>query len=45
MLPTCWYGINTTTYSIYSAFPTMYYYSTTNYANSTPNCLKLYSYY
>ena len=45
MLPTCWYGINTTTYSSYSAFPTMYYYSTTNYANSTPNCLKLYSYY
>ena len=45
VLPLCWNAINTTTYSTYTAFPTIYYYSSTNYANSTPNSLKLYSYY
>ena len=45
VLPTCWNAINTTTYSSYQAFPTAYYYSSTNYANSTPNSLKFYSYY
>ena len=45
VLPDCWSAINTTSYSNYSVFPTIYYYSSTNYANSTPNSLKLYSYY
>ena len=45
VLPDCWRAINTTTYSSYSVFPTIYYYSSTNYANSTPNSLKFYSYY
>ena len=44
VLPTCWNAINTTTYSTYKVFPTIYYYSSTNYANSTPNSLKFYSY-
>ena len=44
VLPTCWSAINTTTYGNYKVFPTIYYYSSTNYANSTPNCLKFYSY-
>ena len=45
VLPACWNAINTTTYSTYAEFPTVYYYSSTNYANSTPNSLKFYSYY
>ena len=45
VLPDCWSAINTTSYGTYSVFPTIYYYSSTNYANSTPNSLKLYSYY
>lgn len=45
VLPVCWKAINTTSYNSYKPFPTAYYYSYTNYANSTPNCLKLYSYY
>ena len=45
VLPTCWSAINTTTYTSYKPFPTAYYYSSTNYAKSTPNCLKFYSYY
>ena len=45
VLPSCWNTINTTTSSTYSVFPTVYYYSNTNYANSTPNCLKFYSLY
>ena len=45
VLPDCWSAINTTSYSNYSVFPTIYYYSSTNYANSGPNSLKLYSYY
>ena len=44
VLPTCWSAINTTTYGTYKVFPTIYYYSSTNYANSTPNSLKFYSY-
>jgi len=43
-LPNCWRSINTTTNNSYKVFPTIFYYSSTNYANSTPNCLKLYSY-
>ena len=45
ILPICWKAINTTTYNTYSVFPSAYYYTTTNYASSTPNCLKFYSYY
>ncbi|MBO4875264.1 MAG: fibronectin type III domain-containing protein, partial [Bacteroidales bacterium] len=45
VLPICWNAINTTTYTTYQPFPTIFYNSSTNYANSTPNCLKLYSYY
>ncbi|MCR5013197.1 MAG: fibronectin type III domain-containing protein, partial [Bacteroidales bacterium] len=43
-LPPCWSAINTTSYSTYAVYPSIYYYATTNYANSTPNCLHLYSY-
>ena len=45
VLPNCWSAINTTTDYGYDAFPSIYYYEYTNYANSTPNCLKFYSYY
>ena len=45
VLPNCWSAINTTTYSSYMQLPSIYYYSSTNYANTTPNCLKFYSYY
>ena len=45
VLPTCWSAINTTTYSSYKPYPSAYYYSSTNYANSTPNCLRFFSYY
>lgn len=44
VLPNCWNAINTTTYSSYTQLPSIYYYSSTNYAHSTPNCLKFYSY-
>ncbi|MGX8712203.1 MAG: fibronectin type III domain-containing protein [bacterium] len=45
VLPVCWSAINTTTYSTYIPAPTLYYYSSTNYAHSAPNCLKFYSVY
>ena len=45
VLPLCWNAINVTTYSSYQPFPTAYYYSSTDYAHSAPNCLKFYSYY
>ena len=45
VLPTCWNTINTTNYATYQVFPTAFYYDYTNYAKSTPNCLKLYSSY
>ena len=45
VLPICWNAINTTTSSSYAVYPSIYYYSSTNYANSTPNSLRLYSYY
>ena len=45
VLPNCWSAINTTTYSSYMQLPSIYYYSYTNYANTTPNCLKFYSSY
>lgn len=44
-LPDCWSAINTTTYSSYQCYPTAYYYSYTDYSNSTPNSLRFYSYY
>ena len=45
VLPICWSAINTCTHSDYKNYPTVYYYSYTNYSNSTPNCLRFYSYY
>ena len=44
VLPVCWSAINTCTYSSYKNYPTVYYYSTTDYSNSTPNSLRFYSY-
>ena len=44
-LPVCWSSINTTTYNTYKVYPTIYYYSSTNYSNSSPNSLRFYSYY
>ncbi len=45
-LPTlCWNYINECSYSSYKYYPTIYYYSYTDYSHSTPNSLRLYSYY
>ncbi len=44
-LPVCWSYINECTYSSYKNYPTIYYYSSTNYARSTPNSLRFYSCY
>ena len=44
-LPLCWNAINTSSSTSYQVYPTAYYYSYTNYANSTPNSLRFYSYY
>ena len=46
VLPDCWRAINTTSYSYYSysQLPSAFYYSYSNSANSTPNCLKFYSF-
>jgi hypothetical protein len=44
-LPTCWNYINECTYSTYKYYPTIYYYSYTDYSHSSPNSLRLYSYY
>ena len=44
-LPLCWNYINTCTYSDYKYYPTIYYYSYTDYSHSTPNCLRFYSAY
>ena len=44
-LPLCWNSINTCTYNDYKYYPTAYYYSYTDYSQSTPNCLRFYSYY
>ena len=44
-LPVCWNFINTTTYSSYKFYPTASSYSSSSYANSGSNYLKLYSYY
>ena len=43
-LPSCWSYINTGT-DYYKYYPSIYYYSSTNYAKSTPNCVRFYSYY
>ena len=43
-LPLCWSAINTCTYSDYKNYPTVYYYSSTDYSNSTPNSLRFHSY-
>lgn len=45
VLPLCWKSINKTTYSTYAVYPTVYYNSSTDYSHSTPNSLRLYSYY
>ena len=46
VLPTCWSAVNTSTYSSYKNYPTVFYYSSyPGYANSTPNSLRFYSYY
>ena len=44
-LPVCWNAINTCTHNTYKYYPTIYYYSSTNYAHTTPNSLRFYSYY
>ncbi|MBQ6277625.1 MAG: choice-of-anchor J domain-containing protein [Bacteroidales bacterium] len=44
-LPTCWNYINECTYNTYKYYPTIYYYSYTDYSHSSPNSLRLYSYY
>ena len=44
-LPICWNYINECTYNDYKYYPTIYYYSNTDYSHSTPNSLRLYSYY
>ena len=41
-LPICWNYINTSTNSTNKWYPTIYYYSYTNYANSSPNSVRLY---
>ena len=43
-MPSCWSAINTSTSSTYGVYPTVYYYSYTNYASSTPNSLRFHSY-
>ena len=43
-LPDCWDYINTCTNSSYKYYPTAYYYSSTDYSNSSPNSLRFYSY-
>ena len=43
VLPICWSAINTCTNSSYKIYPTVYYYSYTDYSNSTPNSLRFYS--
>ena len=42
VLPTCWSFINTSTYSTNKWYPTMQYYSYTNYSNSSPNYIRFY---
>ena len=44
-LPVCWNYINTCSNSSYMYYPTIYYYSYTDYSHSTPNSIRLYSYY
>ena len=44
-LPICWSAINATTYSSAQVYPSVYYYSYTDYSNSAPNSLRFYSYY
>ena len=43
VLPICWNYINTTTYSSYQIYPSVY--NSSSYVNSTPNALRFYSYY
>ena len=42
-LPDCWNAINTTTYELYSVYPSIYNYY--DYAHSGSNCLTIYSSY
>ena len=44
-LPVCWNYINECTNSSYMYYPTVYYYSYTDYSHSSPNSLRFYSYY
>lgn len=44
-LPICWNYINDCSYSSYALYPTIYYYSYTDYSHSTDNSLRLYSLY
>ena len=44
-LPVCWNYINECSNSSYMYYPTIYYYSYTDYSHSTPNSIRLYSYY
>ncbi len=41
-LPICWSFINTSTYSSNKWYPTMHYYSSTDYSNSSPNYIRFY---
>ena len=43
ILPICWNAINTTSYSSYKGYPTLY--KSASYANTPDNSLKFYSYY
>ena len=44
-LPVCWNYINECSYNDYKYYPTVYYYSYTDYSHSTPNSLRMYSNY
>ena len=44
-LPVCWNFINECSNSSYMYYPTMFYNSYTDYSHSTPNSIRLYSYY
>lgn len=45
VLPICWSAINTSTYSSYNIYPTIYADGYSTYSNSAPNSLRFYSYY
>lgn len=45
VLPICWSAINTSTYSSYNFYPTIYADGYSTYSNSAPNSLRFYSSY